>query len=90
MAQSGPTVTGLSPAQGPQAGGTWVTISGNGLGGTTAVHFGTTNAVDFVVVSATELRAETPPHAAGTVDVVVSGLAGSSQASPADRYTYTG
>ena len=36
-----PTVTGVSPASGPTAGGTSVTVSGTNLTGATAVHFGT-------------------------------------------------
>ena len=36
-----PTVTGVSPAAGPLAGGTAVTITGTGFTGATAVDFGT-------------------------------------------------
>lgn len=84
-----PTVTGLLPSSGPIGGGTWVTISGSGFAGTTGVRFGTAQALAVVVVSGTELRAEAPPHAAGTVDVVVTVPDGTSATSPADGYTYT-
>ena len=41
-----PTVTGVSPASGPAAGGTSVTITGTGFTGATAVDFGTTAATN--------------------------------------------
>ncbi len=44
---SPPTVTGLSPTSGPEAGGTLVTISGTSFTGATAVDFGTTAATNL-------------------------------------------
>src|SRR5208283_14619 len=43
-----PAVTGISPAAGPVAGGTTVTITGTGFTGATAVTFGTTAATSYV------------------------------------------
>ena len=37
-----PTVTGISPTSGPEAGGTQCTITGTGFTGATAVNFGGT------------------------------------------------
>ena len=60
-----PTVTGLSPTSGPEAGGTLVTITGTGFTGATAVDFGTTAAtgvtvVDDTTITPTALRARAP------------------------------
>ena len=44
-----PTVTGVSPASGPAAGGTTVTITGAGFTGATLVDFGTTAATNVAV-----------------------------------------
>jgi hypothetical protein len=83
-------VSGVQPTTGPAAGRNWVTITGTGFAGAGAVRFGGTPALSFVVVSATEIRAEAPPHPAGTVDVTVTGPAGASSPAPADHYTYRG
>jgi len=83
-----PAVYGVSPRTGPPTGATWVVVTGRGLGGVTEVHFGTVPAERVDVVSANEVRALSPLHAAGTVDVVVSGEIRKSPVSPADRYTF--
>ncbi|MBV9457469.1 MAG: IPT/TIG domain-containing protein, partial [Bradyrhizobium sp.] len=72
-----PTVTGASPNAGDIAGGTQVTITGTNFTGATAVTFGGTNALSVNVVSATQITATAPPHAAGLVNVVVTTPAGS-------------
>ena len=67
-----PNPTSVSPSSGPIAGGTSVAIAGtNFVKGATAT-FGSTAATNVVVVSATEITATTPAHAAGAVDVVVT------------------
>lgn len=73
-----PFVLGVSPATGPTAGGTVVTITGTGFTGATAVTFGGTAATSFIVTSSTQITATAPAHAAGTVNVVVTGPDGSS------------
>ncbi|MDR3517445.1 MAG: IPT/TIG domain-containing protein [Azospirillaceae bacterium] len=85
---SAPTVTGVSPATGPVAGGTAVTISGTNFTGATAVKFGSASASGFAVVSATSITATSPAGSAGWVDVTVTTAAGTSTTSPADQYTY--
>jgi hypothetical protein len=83
-----PAVVGVSPRSGPPTGATWVVVTGKGLGGVTEVHFGSVLAQRVDVVSAHEVRALSPVHAPGTVDVVVGGQIRKSSLSPADRYTF--
>ncbi|MFD4791529.1 IPT/TIG domain-containing protein [Streptomyces sp. NPDC058459] len=66
-----PTITAISPTQGPTTGGTTVTLTGTGMAGATAVRFGSTNATSFIVNSATQITAVSPPHAAGAAAVTV-------------------
>jgi hypothetical protein len=84
-----PAVEGLAPRSGPPTGATWVVVTGRGLGGVTEVRFGGVAAERVDVVSADEVRALSPVHAPGTVDVVVSGQIRKSPVAPADRYTFT-
>ena len=49
---STPTVTKLTPAEGPEAGKTTVTITGSGFTGATAVSFAATPATSYKVESA--------------------------------------
>ena len=58
-----PAVTGISPASGPTAGGTSVTITGTNLDAATGVKFGTTAAANFTVNSATQITATAPAGA---------------------------
>ncbi|MGI8801347.1 MAG: IPT/TIG domain-containing protein [Solirubrobacteraceae bacterium] len=82
-----PTVTGLSPSSGPEAGGTPVTITGTGFTGATAVGFGSAPATAFTVDSPTQITATAPPGS-GTVDVTVTTPGGKSPTAPADLYAY--
>ncbi|MEU8488004.1 IPT/TIG domain-containing protein [Streptomyces sp. NPDC048641] len=66
-----PTISTINPSQGPTTGGTTVTLTGTGMTGSTAVRFGSTNATSFIVNSATQITAVSPPHAAGATAVVV-------------------
>lgn len=73
-----PTVSSVSPPNGPATGGTTVSVAGADLQGATRVHFGPTS-VALVSVSAdgTSLTAEAPPGDTGTVAVTVTTRAGS-------------
>ena len=82
-----PTVTGVSPNRGPNAGGANVTISGTNFTGVTAVTFGGISATSVTVIDATRITA-TAPAGAGTVDVRVTTASGSSATSAADQFTY--
>jgi hypothetical protein len=84
---SPPTVSSVSPSEGPAAGGTMVTITGTGFTGATAVDFGTTPATSVSVMSSTSLMAENPPGT-GNENVTVTTVGGTSATSPADQFTY--
>jgi hypothetical protein len=90
-----PTVTGVSPAAGPTAGGNTVTITGTGFqnifgfSGVSEVDFGSVKAPSFNVVSGTQLTATVPPGSAGTVNVTaLTWLGATTATSAADQYTY--
>lgn len=51
----------VDPASGPHRGGTIVTLTGHGFTGANGVHFGSTAAANFTVVSDTEIRVQVPP-----------------------------
>src|SRR5882724_1255670 len=67
-----PTVSSVSPSSGTTAGGTAVTITGTGFVSGATVTLGGTAATNVVVVSASQMTATTPAHAAGAVNVVVT------------------
>ncbi len=83
-----PVVTSVAPGEGPEAGGTVVTIKGQHLEGATEAKFGTTTATELKVVSGTEITVKNPTHTAGTVDVTVKTSAGTSATSNTDHFTY--
>jgi alpha-tubulin suppressor-like RCC1 family protein len=68
--------------------GSAVTITGSGFTDATAVRFGHKHAESFTVESGTAITAVSPPGT-GTVDVTVTGFAGTSPTGPADEYTYS-
>jgi hypothetical protein len=74
-----PTVSGVSPNNGPVAGGTAVTITGTNFATGATVTFGSTAATNVAVVSSTSITATTPAGTAGavTVTVKVNGQSGS-------------
>lgn len=85
-----PTITNLSPDEGPTAGGTVVTITGTnfgGLSGPAAVRFGATNATGYTVLNATTIAA-TAPAGTGTQQVSVVTPGGTTANTAADDYTY--
>ncbi|MEU1471779.1 IPT/TIG domain-containing protein [Streptomyces sp. NPDC005761] len=64
-----PSLSAVSPNQGPTSGGTGVVLIGTGLTGATAVTFGSIPATSYTVNSATQITAVTP---AGTGAVAVT------------------
>ena len=87
-AQPPPTITGVSPASGPTAGGTSVTITGTGFTGVTALKFGANNGVGVTVVNSTTMTATSPAGSAGTVNVTVTATGGTSATGAANQFTY--
>ncbi|MES2835159.1 MAG: IPT/TIG domain-containing protein [Pseudomonadota bacterium] len=84
-----PTVTALSPASGPLAGGTSVTLTGTDFTGVTAVRFGAVTATGFTYNSATSITATAPAGSVGVADVTVTTPSGTSSTSGAGNdYTY--
>ncbi|MGH3153243.1 MAG: serine/threonine-protein kinase, partial [Streptosporangiaceae bacterium] len=97
-----PAVTGVSPASGSTTGGTTVTITGTGLAGARAVHFGGVAGL-ITADSATRIRVTSPPSTGivpitgsgsrtsgtGTVDITVTTPAGTSKTTAAGHYTYS-
>lgn len=79
-------ITTVSPVNGSPAGGTPVTITGTGFSSGLSVTFGGTPGTAVQVTSATSLTVVTPAHAAGKVDVVLTG--GGSSATAAGAFTY--
>ena len=85
-----PTVSAISPTTGSTAGGTAVTITGTGLTGASAVHFGGTSAAITATTSDTSMTVTAPATStAGIVDVTVTTPNGTSATGASDKFTYT-
>ena len=81
-----PSVASVSPANGPESGGTVVTVAGNNFTGASAVSFGAAGAA-FTLVSDSTITA-TSPIGSGAVDVIVTTASGTSPTGAADQFTY--
>jgi YVTN family beta-propeller protein len=82
-----PSVSKISPASGPSAGGTTMTITGANFTGATAVSFGGVAAKKFTVKSATSIVAVTAKGNAGAAPVEVANPAGPS--TPGNMATFS-
>jgi hypothetical protein len=80
-----PTLTTVTPNQGSVAGGTSVTLTGAHFVTATAVKFGSASATSFTVVSDTQITAVAPPGTAGSVNLTVVTVGGTSNSV---AYTY--
>jgi PKD repeat protein len=80
-----PLISSVSPASGPPAGGTRVTLLGDNLLPACAVTFGEALATDLAAVPG-GLAVTTPPHIPGAVDVTVR--CGSAGGTAAGAFTY--
>jgi hypothetical protein len=89
-----PSVNNVSPAVGPLAPGTQVTITGSNFTSDAAVSVDGASAGSVVVNSSTSISAtlpSPPPDGAGTYDVIVTQADGTSQPNPpGDAFTYEG
>lgn len=72
-----PTISSLTPTQGPAEGGNTVTLTGTGFTGATSVRFGTTAAA-FITVSDTQVTAIAPAAPAGPLSVTITTSGGTS------------
>lgn len=86
---SAPTISGVSPSNGSSLGGTTVTVSGTNFGSGAGVQFGSILSSSVQVVSATQLKAVTPPESAGSVDVIVQNMGGQTARAPG-AFTFVG
>jgi len=84
---SRPTVSNISPMNGPATGGTSVTITGSGFTRATSVSFGPTTTGNFKVDSDTQITVVSTAGS-GIVDVTVTTPNGTSATSSADLFTY--
>ena len=84
-----PTVTAISPSEGPEAGGTSVKVNGTSFTKTSEVSFGSKAATEVEFKSPTEVIAKSPAGA-GIVDVRVTSAGGTSTTSAADEFSYRG
>jgi hypothetical protein len=92
LAAGPPTVTKVSPVEGREKGGTKLTVKGTNLAGATAVHLGSFSVSEFaenphgtaikLVLPSIEQVGET------SVDVTVTTPEGTSEITPADRFSY--
>ena len=73
---SSPAISSVSPGSGGATGGTVVTITGSNFASGATVTFGGGSATNVSFVSSTQLKASTPAHAAGSVNVVVTNPGG--------------
>src|SRR5262249_43953172 len=67
-----PEVSGVSPFQGPAAGGTTVAIKGKNFLFATSVQFGSIPAASFTFNSETSITAVSPAESVGRVEVTVT------------------
>ena len=81
-------VASITPSSGTTAGGDTITITGYRMGAVADVFFGAVMAAMVNVIDDNTLQVVTPPHAAGTVDVLVSNSSGTSQHTVVDGFSF--
>jgi hypothetical protein len=72
-----PTITSVSPNNGPTSGATSITLTGTGFVTGATLTIGGASATSVVVVSSTSITAVTPAGTSGSQNVVVTDTAGS-------------
>ena len=70
--EAAPSVSAISPSAGLLAGQTTVTITGTNFNQASGASFGSSLAVNYTVISPSEILATSPGEPAGTVDVTVT------------------
>jgi hypothetical protein len=86
---AGPTVTKISPANGPATGSTKVKVTGKNFTSSSTVEFGSSASATVTFVSSKKLEAVSPPEAQGTVDVRVFNGSLESPVVTQDEFTFT-
>jgi IPT/TIG domain len=81
-----PTISSLSPATGPAAGGTVVTVNGNNFMGASGVTFGGAAGTAMKVETDNRIKVTTPAGTVGAKDVVVTTASGT--ATSTGGFTY--
>ncbi len=84
-----PTITGVSPAAGPTAGGTFVTVTGTNFFAGATVTFGGSLATSVTVASAFAITCVTPSGTMGPAAVTVTNVDGQG-ATSGSGYTFQG
>lgn len=87
-----PTITELSPDEGPEAGGTNVTVTGTGFGigmGATTFTFDSVPASEVECIALTTCILVTPPHKAASVTVKAANGTYKSTPAMSKEYVYT-
>jgi uncharacterized repeat protein (TIGR01451 family) len=82
-----PVVERVEPAEGPESGGTAITVVGDNFDDETTVELGGAACLDVVFVTAGQLQCTTPPGDPGPVDVVVTTADGQQAVRPGG-FTY--
>lgn len=82
-----PSISEMQPREGPEPGGTSVTLTGSGYGHVTAVSFGSKSAKSFKVNSESSLIA-VAPAGTGTVPVTVTSAGATSAQSGVAQFSY--
>jgi hypothetical protein len=82
-----PSITRVTPHDGPLAGGTTVTITGTELKDVTGVTFGSSLASSFEM-HGSSILAQVPAGAEGTVDVKVTAVGGTNATAAGDEFSY--
>jgi hypothetical protein len=83
-----PVLSSINPTEGPETGGTTITLTGEDFKEGATVTVGGNAATGVTVLSKTEMTAVTPPGSVGTASVVVTNL-DVEQASESQTFTYT-
>ena len=66
-----PRIDDVDPSEGPDGGGTEITVDGENFDSDSTVEIGGEPCTDVIFVTANELQCTTPPHDPGPADVVV-------------------
>jgi hypothetical protein len=82
-----PTISGISPNNGPDTGGTSVTITGTGFITGSTVKFGSSSATGVTVESSTKIKA-TSPSGSALAGISVTNSNGTSGSTPYDQFGY--